>query len=352
VPEAAEADLVMPDASPTEENRCILCGSVGRNHSAAIHDREVLPAGQALPGSDRVWALANCRSCSLYWLHPRPTAADFEELYGAGYYTHATAQAGPLPRPSRLGSGALRVRYGYRRLAPGLFARAAAAFGPVAESAGAEVRFLAARPGGRLLDVGCGNGEYLALMQALGWDVRGVEPDPNAVRSARPSVRDRIVTGTVEDAPFPKGRFDAITLHHVIEHLPDPIRTLRCCAALLRPGGRLVVITPNANSLGRRIFGATWLHWDPPRHTFIFTRGSLKAVAEKAGLEIASQWTLARAARWTWQESRRLRRGRSRPEAGVPGRARTPAAVAFQMLQYTTQPIGRWGEELVLIASH
>jgi SAM-dependent methyltransferase len=186
-------------------------------------------------------------------------------------------------------------------------------------------------------------------MQGLGWDVSGVEPDPNAVRSARPSVRDRIVTGTVEDTPFREGSFDAVTLHHVIEHLPDPIRTLRRCAALLRPGGRLVVMTPNADSLGRRVFGGDWLHWDPPRHTFLFTRGSLAAVATRAGLQIASQRTLARAARWTWQESRRL--SRRRPETAVPGRARSPAAIAFQMFEYTTQPIGGWGEELVLVAT-
>lgn len=75
---------------------------------------------------------------------------------------------------------------------------------------------------GRLLDVGCGSGEFLAQMRELGWDVFGVEPDPQAARVAREQFGLTVWPGALAEASFPDGFFDAVTLNHVIEHVADP----------------------------------------------------------------------------------------------------------------------------------
>jgi hypothetical protein len=111
-----------------------------------------------------------------------------------------------------------------------------------------------------------------------------------------------------------------------------------------------VVMTPNAAALGRRVFGRAWLHWDPPRHAFIFTRTSLGEVAQRAGLRVERMHTTARAARWSWREGRRLQRaGPAGPVAR--GRARGAGAIAFQFIEHTLLRFGDFGEELVLAAA-
>src|SRR5207245_1005319 len=128
-----------------------------------------------------------------------------------------------------------------------------------------EIRHLPSVNGGRLLDVGCGSGDYLVRMRALGWDVAGLEPDHAAASQARR--RDLAVeVGTAETADFPAESFDAITLSHVIEHLHDPHVALERCARWLKPHGVLWLATPDLDSAGQRRYGRDWLALDPPRH--------------------------------------------------------------------------------------
>jgi 2-polyprenyl-3-methyl-5-hydroxy-6-metoxy-1,4-benzoquinol methylase len=85
--------------------------------------------------------------------------------------------------------------------------------------------------------------------------VQGIEPDPEAARVATYDRTLPVVVGRLESAHLPPGSFDAITLHHVIEHTQDPLATLKECRGLLKEGGRLVVVTPCVEALGHRVFG-------------------------------------------------------------------------------------------------
>jgi SAM-dependent methyltransferase len=164
-----------------------------------------------------------------------------------------------------------------------------------------------------LLDVGCGDGEFLARMRQFGWDVQGVEPDPAAIQSAREAHNVPVVHGTLEALRDVSAAFDAVTLLHVIEHVPDPRETLRAAWRLLRPGGRLLVVTPNARSLGTRVFGSAWVGWDPPRHLHVFTSAALHRLLTAAGFSMERSWSTGRNARWTWEASAEIRRtGRCR----------------------------------------
>jgi 2-polyprenyl-3-methyl-5-hydroxy-6-metoxy-1,4-benzoquinol methylase len=144
-------------------------------------------------------------------------------------------------------------------------------------------------------------------MRSLGWRVQGVEPDVEAVRVARRSFDLNIHHGTLVDARFPGNEFDAVTLNHVIEHVLDPIGLLQECRRVLKAGGRVVVVTPNAQSLGRVRFGKTWRGWEPPRHLFLFTPKTLRTCAERAGLRIVTLRTTARLAPAIWMASSSLR---------------------------------------------
>jgi 2-polyprenyl-3-methyl-5-hydroxy-6-metoxy-1,4-benzoquinol methylase len=94
--------------------------------------------------------------------------------------------------------------------------------------------------------------------------------------------------GLLEADTFPPASFDAVTLSHVIEHLPDPAETLAICHRLLKPGGVLWIATPNLESRGHARFGPAWRGLEPPRHLAIFTRRALTGLLERLGYEIVA----------------------------------------------------------------
>ncbi len=170
----------------------------------------------------------------------------------------------------------------------------------VGDAAELEVMRIRAFETGRLLDVGCGGGAFLRRMRKAGWVVTGTEPDAKA--AARLAAQERFpVYSSLEDLIQEGGlHFDVIVLSHVIEHLPDPIHTLAQLRSLLSKGGRLLLTTPNALSLGSRIFGASWRGLEPPRHFNVFSPVSLRQALEHAGFHIAHIKTDVRLARGIW----------------------------------------------------
>jgi len=107
-------------------------------------------------------------------------------------------------------------------------------------------RFVAGRSG-RLLDMGCGLGFFLKAMAPYGnWETFGCEISPAAVQYARQKLGLRnVVCGPLENAEFPRGSFDIITMWDVLDHIPNPDPLLSHCHALLRKGGICFIRTPN-----------------------------------------------------------------------------------------------------------
>ena len=206
-------------------------------------------------------------------------------------------------------------------------------FGPFRERIGSSVMWLDASRRGRLLDVGCGSGQFLANMRDLGWEVMGVEPDPEAARVAREKLGLEVCQGTLAESEFPQDSFDVVTMSHVIEHVPDPLGLLKECKGILKPGGRLVLVTPNIESLGARVFGEFWRGWEPPRHLFLFSPRTLSRCVESAGLQNRVLTTPANGARFMWTESRLLRRDGvlpgGRPPWSPTANVGTPVTPAF-----------------------
>jgi predicted TPR repeat methyltransferase len=150
------------------------------------------------------------------------------------------------------------------------------------------------RPGGRLLDVGCGHGLLVDEARRRGWDARGLEVAADAAAYARDVLGLDVREEPVEALdPERDGPFDAIVLADVIEHLDDPVSVVRSCAALLADGGALCVVTPDPGSRTARVAGARW--WALlPGHTFLLPRRTLRALLAGEGLEVVDDSGLRR----------------------------------------------------------
>src|SRR3954452_25595406 len=168
------------------------------------------------------------------------------------------------------------------------------------------------RPSGRLLDVGCGHGLLLDEARTRGYETVGLELSREAARHARSlglDVRELPLEAFGEatngDAP---GSFDAIVLADVIEHLDDPVAAIEQCAALLRPGGVLCIVTPDPSSATAKLAGSRWWGY-LPAHTVLLPRRTLRELISASGLIISEDVPFVRtfaAKRWVGGLAERL----------------------------------------------
>jgi SAM-dependent methyltransferase len=198
-----------------------------------------------------------CDACGLARTVPQPDAAQSAAYYPTAYYGTPSARRFPSI-----------VEALQRRL----YARRARA-----------VERLAGGPG-RVLDVGCGRGFLLDAFRRRGWDVHGTELDERSSAHAREVLGIDVRIGPDAASSWPDGHFDAVTMWHVIEHLPDPARALAMARRLLRPGGVLLVGAPNFGSPEARLTREGWFHLDVPRHLTHPTPAWLRGALEDAGL--------------------------------------------------------------------
>lgn len=221
-----------------------------------------------------------CECCGLAFQYPPPDAVTIASFYPPHYDIYDEQR-----RERKIGGlrrALLRHSKGYRHLPAGLANRILAAIcSPFMASDTPD--FVT---DGRMLDVGCGNGRYLTTMRALGWQIQGVEFSPEGVRVCRMG-NVPVHHGDLGSAQFPDDHFDLITARHVIEHVPEPRFFIAELARILKPGGLLVVETPNANALGRAWLSTNWFANEVPRHLFMHSPASLDWLAKHAGLTSA-----------------------------------------------------------------
>lgn len=226
-------------------NRCLLCGS---HDSARRHAR---------PDGDAIMA---CRACGVEWYWPQPDDAYRDGLYSRDYYQ----SWGDIR-----GNTALR---GMKRRTADFYLRSI-------------VRHCR---GGRLLDVGCAAGYFLESARERGFAPFGIEYAQFSAAVAREKFGSEAVeTGTLETTRFPDGSFDVITMIDLLEHVTDPAAALTRARKLIKPGGIIVVVTPDTDALTNTIMGRRWTHYKK-EHLYYFNRRSLGFLAGRAGLDVRS----------------------------------------------------------------
>ena len=137
-----------------------------------------------------------------------------------------------------------------------------------------------------MLEIGCGRGEQLQSARKEEWETFGVEFSDETAYHARVVLGLDVRTGKVEEAGFEANTFDVITLWHVLEHLEDPVGTVRACFDLLKPGGLLVLCGPNFESLQSRVGQSLWFHLDVPFHLYHFSPTSLRCLLQEHPFDI------------------------------------------------------------------
>ena len=222
-------------------------------------------------GSARVVA---CNGCGLQFAASYPEIETVgAEMYGAAYFTRA-----------------IREQEARRHVFGQLLDEIDAVLGDT-------------RPGRRLLDVGAGEGTLLQVAAQRGWSPVGIDVARDMVQHVQQTLGLPMHHGTLEEVPLEPRSFDAVILNHVLEHVRDPVHTLRRIATLLDPGGVVRVEVPNLASLSSRLKSAQsrlgfkshpWKHYSVEHHFWFFTPGTLAATFRSAGLEVVRLSTPAR----------------------------------------------------------
>lgn len=146
-----------------------------------------------------------------------------------------------------------------------------------------ELAFIAGLPAGRMLDVGCGLGWLLSGVDP-DWERHGVEVSNFAADHA--DAHGTIHRGTIESAPYPDGCLDLTVMHHVIEHMADPVANIERVHRMLKPGGWLILATPDFDSGCARRFGANYRMLHDPTHVSLFSSDSMHRFLRDHGFEI------------------------------------------------------------------
>jgi 2-polyprenyl-3-methyl-5-hydroxy-6-metoxy-1,4-benzoquinol methylase len=264
---------------------CLACGSMSLEPWATARDAEY----HAVPER---FSYGLCRDCGCLSIDPVP-AGRLAEIYPSSYYSFARQDASFIER--------LKL-YLDRRLLRSV---------------------LGGCPGESLAVLDVGGGTGWMLDQARGADPRVrdtlvVDLDPSA-RPFAEAAGHRFVAGRIEDLAGDE-RFDLVLLLNLIEHVADPVGVLRSLGARLKPGGRILLKTPNHDSLDARLFRhAYWGGLHCPRHWVLFTPAALRLAAARAGLVVQRQSLTQGAPFWAWSVLDALeRRGFVRVDAARP----------------------------------
>ena len=238
----------------TKPTLCILCGSV---------ESKVLIKGDSFGYGEA--DLVCCPKCHLRWIYPLPSPAQILQFYPQKYYGIGNEKFHkPLETHIRL----------FRRL------RAKKIIGLESNSK-------------RVLDIGCGRGQSLKILQQYGYTCYGTELSPFSAQKASSIKGLHIYSRPLVECGFQDHFFDLVIMWHVLEHLPNPRETLQEILRILRPGGNLLLCVPNSKSLQAIIAKHHWFHLDLPRHLYHYSPSTLTTILASTGFTIIRKHTFS-----------------------------------------------------------
>lgn len=240
------------------------------------------------------WKLWRCLECYSSYLSPRPDPSSIHLAYEE-YYTHSApsfqeefSKLSFFRKIRRiLINGYINKRYGASMQPSSRIGLIICKVFPLLKKS-IDLRFrdlpITSKDQQRVLDVGCGSGTFLLDSSLCGWDAVGIDIDQSTVKNC---IKHGLTAfqGSLDLFENYKSRFNYITMDHVIEHLHDPVNSLKHCYDLLESGGKIWIQTPNNQSFGHNIFGKNWRGLEPPRHLVIFNKSSIKKALKNVGFK-------------------------------------------------------------------
>ena len=241
---------------------CDLCGNNKFNFLFQGQDR--------MHNIKGIYSLNKCQKCSLIFLNPQPTSRELEKHYPKKYYSFNGKY------PSK------KLKWIYKTLFTNkrnfILRSLILPIKPLFRS----TKII---KGGTFLDMGCGSGEFLILMNSFNMDCYGIEPGEFDKEFANKN-NLKIKKTTIFNAKYPSNYFDLITLNHVLEHIENPSQTLKELYRILKSKGTIIISTPQHNNLMFKFFKKNWIQLDLPRHLYLFSTDNLKKYAKKTNLKI------------------------------------------------------------------
>lgn len=247
--------------STTQETKgieYIPCNLCKHDQPRLLYEIPVRPDEVGIYHQD-VWPIVQCPHCGLIYANPRPDAAAM-----AAYYRFENEVDAQFVQDWFIENAALQRPTWHR------FLRALARFG---------------QPG-RLIDVGCGAGSFLAEARQQGYAVVGQEVADFFAEYGRSHHNLSILIGELEDLDLADHSFDVATAFDVIEHHPYPKQMLQEMHRLLRPGGRIMISTHDIGNLFARWYGAKWRYINPIGHLTYFNRQTLTRMLQETGFHV------------------------------------------------------------------
>ena len=222
---------------------CTICNNSKHEHYCLGKDRV-----HGIPGK---FELIQCTRCKLIEIHPKPSMESLKKYYPIkGYYTYDDEQKTNNLRE-------ILNNYCESKID----------------------RYCPHKENGIILDIGCGNGNFLGKMKKKGMQTFGIDAFQN---SSNRDI-DCFYHKELHECNLPQDYFDIITMNHVLEHLINPQEVLEEIHRILKPNGTFVVGVPNSNSLASKIFKSDWVQLDPPRHIYSFSDTNLLQLLENTG---------------------------------------------------------------------
>ena len=245
----ATVALTQVAADRVETSSCPVCGST--------HVARHFEARDPHYGNVGKWRERECADCRSFSLDPMPTQEELSQYYPeATYYSYR-----------------IREKSSWRKRMERLLGASLATKEPTF-----------ARPG-RVLDFGCGAGEFLLELRDKGWTCHGVEVSDAAIRAARERGLDVRPSLSGVDG-FPDASLDYVRSNHSLEHLVEPAEALREMHRVLRPGGTLFIGVPTRDGMNARLFGLHWWYLGAPVHPVTFSTIGLQQLVERTGFQV------------------------------------------------------------------
>lgn len=231
--------------------QCPACGSTEIKHVRDVKDHFL---------SQEVFGLDQCSACLLLFTNPRPAMDLIGEYYKSeDYVSHSSTKKG-------------LVNSVYNKVR--------------SITLNQKLKLVNTHASGkRLLDIGAGTGHFAAKMKSGGYTVTGLEPDEDARRVCKELNHvdllplENLYSDTL-------GKFDVITMWHVLEHVYDLHKDLLRITSLLETGGVFIIAVPNYKSYDAQAYGEFWAAYDVPRHLYHFEPASLIPMIEKLNFSL------------------------------------------------------------------